>query len=202
MFTASHIRTLLVTLLLLIASVYSAGSAGSVSAAPLCPPDPDPPLVIALFTGFSGSSGDNIGMDAIKKELIDSGCVTKANVERFGHSQHASATAWIKARLAANPGAEIVLVGHSWGADTAIEVADDYLNPMGLTVHRLVQIDSKGVGDEVKPGNVTTGLNIWQQATGLFEIQGAKNVKGSTNVQAETHLGGCRHGHNAYGCRQ
>lgn len=139
-------------------------------------------------------------MNRVATDLLATGCVKAGNARTFGHSQHDAASKWVKGRLAlpANASARIVLVGHSFGGDTAIEVAEGrgglFPNPYlsNHTIHRLVQVDSVGIGDEVLPNNVTGGLNIWQTSTGfsyLTEPEGASVVKRSTNVHAETHFG-------------
>ena len=89
------------------------------------------------------------------------------------------AVAKIKAAKAANPAEKVIIVGHSFGADSAVEVAEA-LKKQNICVDQLVQIDSVGVGDEVKPSNVTTGVNIW--STSRDGINGASNVAGSTNI--------------------
>lgn len=107
--------------------------------------------------------------------------------KRFGHSQQRKAVKFIMSN--AGDGAEIVLIGHSLGADSTIEVAErlDDENP-AVTVDRIVQIDSVGFGDSQLPENVTTGLNYFQEATGFFEPEGETPVGGSTNVDGELHL--------------
>ena len=141
---------------------------------------PARPMVVALFTGFSGSSGDNIGMEQIRQRLLQEGVIAR----RFGHSQQRSAVNFLRSHA---DSADIVLIGHSFGADSTIEVAER-LRAQGLTVSRLVQIDTVGVGDDLLPANVESGLNFFQ-TTGFFFERGEPSVGGSTNVNAEILLG-------------
>ncbi|NEP17849.1 MAG: hypothetical protein F6J97_13250 [Leptolyngbya sp. SIO4C1] len=88
------------------------------------------------------------------------------------------------------------LVGYSGGGVSAIQTAKGLQRPVDL----LVQIDSydpltgNGDEDEVLPGNVKRGINYYQQRNrfnffradfDLFDLQGAKSVQGSQNINAE-----------------
>lgn len=79
----------------------------------------------------------------------------------------------------------VVLAGHSFGANSAIEFTTDFLEPAGVSVDVLVQFDSVGANDDVLPPSVTQGFNYHQVSTGFFEPQGESNVQGSTNVYVE-----------------
>lgn len=161
----------------------TAAGGGSYSPDPLFWSSTIPPRqnVVALFTGFSGSSGDNIGMEEIRQLLLQNPDVV-IDARRFGHSQQRAAVQFLRSHAGT---ADIVLIGHSFGGDSTIEVAERLRNE-GLSVDKLVQLDSVGVGDDLLPGNVSTGLNYFQ--TGDL-INGEQPVGGSTNVNAEVHLG-------------
>lgn len=54
-------------------------------------------------------------------------------------------------------------MGHSFGGDTAIEIAEE-LAKMRIAVDLLIQIDSVGYNDDVLPGNVKKGVNLWSSS--------------------------------------
>ncbi|NOT00968.1 MAG: hypothetical protein HOP29_10105 [Phycisphaerales bacterium] len=95
------------------------------------------------------------------------------------HSAQNAVVAKIKAAKQADPNEPVILVGHSWGADSVIEVAEA-LAECNIWIDLLVQVDSVGVGDEKLPRNVATGVNIW--STSRVGMNGASNVQGSTNI--------------------
>lgn len=76
----------------------------------------------------------------------------------------------------------LVLIGHSWGGDTAIETAERVRD---RSVELLVQFDSVGLGDEKLPENVTKGINYFQKRTGRLEFEGENYVDGSDNYKVE-----------------
>lgn len=148
------------------------------------PQAPKKTIVVAAFTGFLGAGGGPAnGMQQLLNAYppVGGNVVAKA---RFAHFQQRRAVAFIQRH---SPPAEIVLVGHSFGGDATIEVAER-LAKVGLSVKAIVQIDSVGIGDSVLPANVAKGLNYWQTAAGVFEPEGEHPVRGSTNVHAETHF--------------
>ena len=84
----------------------------------------------------------------------------------------------------------LLVAGHSFGANSAIELTTDFLMPAGIPVDLLVQFDSVGTNDDVLPTGVVQGYNYHQVSTGgIFEPQGASNVQGSTNVYVEDAYG-------------
>ncbi len=80
----------------------------------------------------------------------------------------------------------LIIGGHSFGGDAAIELATDFLLPAGIPVDLLYQFDSVGNGDETLPAGVVQGYNFWQVSTGgILEPQGEAVVAGSINEQVE-----------------
>lgn len=78
----------------------------------------------------------------------------------YGWDQHADIIKEIKKREISQP---IILVGHSFGGDTAIEVADelDSLEHGFRKVDLLVTIDSVGFDNDIIPQNVKNHLNVF-----------------------------------------
>jgi hypothetical protein len=78
----------------------------------------------------------------------------------YGWDQHADIIKEIKKREITQP---IILVGHSFGGDTAIEVADelDSLEHGFRKVDLLVTIDSVGFDNDIIPQNVKNHLNVF-----------------------------------------
>ena len=148
-----------------------------VGSAPLCYMDPLG-LIGVFIKGFSGSSGGT-GMDEMANDPEIKGLVPGGEVVK-GHTQAGSAVDEIVKAKQANPDEPVIIVGHSFGGDTAVEVAQD-LEKKGIKVDLLIQIDSVGVGDEKKPDNVTVGVNIHTAGDG-DGLDGAENVGGSENI--------------------
>ena len=83
----------------------------------------------------------------------------------------------------------LVLAGHSFGVNVAVEFTLNYLEPAGIPVDVLVQFDSVGANDGILPASVGLGLNYHQVSTGFFEPQGEFTVVGATNVYVESDYG-------------
>ena len=83
----------------------------------------------------------------------------------------------------------LVIAGHSFGANAAVELIDNFLIPAGIPVDLLVQFDSVGANDDVLPAGVAAGYNYHQSSTGFFEPEGEATVVGSTNVYVEVDYG-------------
>lgn len=146
-------------------------------------------LVATLFTGFSASSGSSdgpSGMETLNTTLQNT----------FGGNPNmpfsSQVFSWTEAQAAFNfiNGFNdiccLVLIGHSFGGDTAIDdLATDLLLPNNRMVDLTIQIDSVGNGDEQLPRNVKMGINYYQISTGSFEPQGEQNVMGAMNINVE-----------------
>ncbi len=98
------------------------------------------------------------------------------NLIYFHHDEQNSSQAFIQAHLKAYPQSPIILIGHSWGGDTAYGVADDW----GSQIDILVTLDAVGGRaypglnfDEFrrhlkKPGNVSKWINVWIDPPGFI----------------------------------
>lgn len=136
-------------------------------------------MVGIFISGFSAtSSGAKPGVHGMADDSTIKGNIPGKEY-KIGHTQGSKAVRIIKKALKKNPCEPVVLVGHSFGGDTAIEIAQDLAGER-ICVDLLIQIDSVGVGDEVLPKNVTKGVNLW--STSREGLNGASNVKGSTNI--------------------
>ena len=142
-------------------------------------------IVAVLFDGFSASSGSTSGMDTLSSTLTSrfgtAHPTTTFSSRVFRHFEQQQAFNYINSF---NDICCLVLVGHSLGGDSVIELANDFLLPRHVDL--TVQIDSVGIGDDVLPTNVGTGFNYFQISTGLFEPQGELVVLGATNINVET----------------
>lgn len=143
-------------------------------------------ITIVLFTGFSASS-DVAGMEKLNTTLQTAFASTGVNSQVFGHTQQQAAFDFVN--LHRQDTCCLIVIGHSLGGDSVIELANDFLNPAGIRVNLSIQIDSVGVGDEVLPANIMMGINYFQISTGLFEPQGAMFVSGATNINVEALFG-------------
>jgi hypothetical protein len=124
-------------------------------------------LVTALFEGFP-------------LEDTDFGVPQSSRV--FGFFEEESAFDFIQGH---NDLGTLVLIGHSFGADAVIELAEDFLLPAHVPIDLTIQIDSVGAGDEELPSNVRHGINYFQISSELLEPQGATFVQGAQNFNTE-----------------
>ncbi|BAY75419.1 hypothetical protein NIES25_18640 [Nostoc linckia NIES-25] len=165
--------------------------------------DAAPTLVIS-FKGFLGSSGEGenltqeqldigndngTGLGTLLREKFGTDPNQPLIVKNFTPSQTQEAFAFINSF---SPDSKLIIVGHSLGGDSVIELAEDYLLPKNKMVDLTIQIDSYGLYDEKLPKNVKQGINYWQFATGSVlsgDLQGAAYVLGAININAENLLG-------------
>jgi hypothetical protein len=109
----------------------------------------------------------------------------------FEWSEQDEAADWIFAN--ASERATLVLIGHSFGGHSALQVANNNLKPVGIGVDLTIQIDSvanfDGGINNVLPTNVDVGFNYFQISTGFFEPQGVHVVTGATNFNTEVLFG-------------
>jgi pimeloyl-ACP methyl ester carboxylesterase len=137
-------------------------------------------LITIGFEGF-GMYGDTKKKGGLKQRgLIDAEGNPRSRV--LQHNQHSIAIKKIKHALEKNPNQPVILIGHSWGADSAIEVANK-LKKLGIKVDLLIQIDSVGAGDATLPDNVEQGIN-YQGKKSNFPSEG--DVTGSENKKYGT----------------
>ncbi len=142
----------------------------------------DPYGRIGVFvSGFSGSSGrsGSSGKTDMQKMAEKMDKDIPGGASEVGHSQQGKAVKKICKALCKNPNQPVILVGHSFGGDSVVEIAEK-LKKKCIKVDLMVQIDSVGVGDEKKPDNVERGINIW--STSRKGVNGASNVEGSENI--------------------
>jgi len=135
-----------------------------------------------FISGFSGtSSGAVPGTDKMEKEKDQSKMPNKKlkPTEIYEWDETDEACAYIKGAIETDPCQPVVIIGHSLGGDTAVQVAE-CLNKSGICVDLLIQIESVGVEDEKKPKNVNKGVNIWSRSR--EGINGASWVEGSENI--------------------
>lgn len=143
---------------------------------------------VVLFTGFL--AGSNAGMDYLNAHLASAGIPNYLG-QVFEWSEQDEAADWIFAN--ASERATLVLIGHSFGGHSALQVANNNLKPEGIGVDLTIQIDSvanfDGGVNNVLPTNVDVGFNYFQISTGFFEPQGVHVVTGATNINTEVLFG-------------
>ena len=87
--------------------------------------------------------------------------------------------AWALGFIRSNSNSGIIIVGHSFWWDSAIELAK-LLQEENRQVNLLIQLDSVGVWDERLPDNVITGRNYYQEWGSWMD--GTSYVEGSINT--------------------
>ena len=113
--------------------------------------------------------------------------------DAFSYRDHDEIIAEIKRRPVGQP---IVLVGHSFGGDTAVEIAKD-LNSMEhgfRKVDLLITMDSVGFDNDIIPINVSRNLNFIGDRDAFFND--GSNIARSTDktevlneLRSEDHTG-------------
>ena len=143
---------------------------------------------VVLFTGFL--AGANAGMDFLNAELATVGIPDYLG-QVFEWSEQELAFDWIQQQ--ASDRATLVLIGHSFGGHSTLQVANNYLHPLGVRVDLTIQIDSvtnfDGGTNNQLPTNVDVGINYYQISTGFLEPQGEDFVQGATNINTEVLFG-------------
>jgi len=141
---------------------------------------------VVYFTGFSGKiseSSDNVaGMKELDNYLEDS-FAKNSNIQYDGQVySHLEVNKAVK-DIQCSDYDKLVVVGHSFGADSAVEFAEKYEEKVDF----LVQVDSVGIGDGKLPDNVNSGVNYFQKGDKDWLVQG--KVEGSLNVNLEQKYG-------------
>ena len=120
------------------------------------------PLLV-MYGGF----GD--GKSEIMKNIAKS-FRSDIDIEYYHHDEANPSRSYIKRHLERYPSSPVVLVGHSWGGDTAYGVAADW----GFKIRLLATLDAVGGRaypgspnftefrkDLNKPNNVRKWINVW-----------------------------------------
>ena len=144
---------------------------------------------VVLFTGFLAGPGPGTGMDFLNESLAAAGIPDYLG-QVFEWDEHEEAFDWVTQHTGDR--ATLVLIGHSFGGSSTLQLANDYLKPIGVDVDLTLQIDPVqnlvfgGAPNDVLPTNVDVGFNYYQISTGGFlEPQGEDFVQGATNINVE-----------------
>jgi pimeloyl-ACP methyl ester carboxylesterase len=143
-------------------------------------------VIVVLFTGlFSQTLSEETGMRKLVRALHQETEFNKLDFKTqiFSWDSRNNAIKYLD-ELGLNKSDKLIVIGHSYGGDTAILLANE-LKQRTRRVDLLIQIDSVGSSDDVLPGNVTRGINYYQSddnpiSLGRFEVQ--QKVIGSTNI--------------------
>ena len=135
------------------------------------------PAVIFIegFSLFGTSNGDGI------KEMSDN----FPGAKRFSWEEHDKIVDEIKKHAPSEP---IVLVGHSFGGDTAIEVASELNSAKNgfRPIDLLVSIDAVGMNKSIIPINVKSNLNYFVEGVVPF-LHGDPTVARNTKYTEVTN---------------
>ena len=135
------------------------------------------PAVIFIdgFSMFGISNGDGI------KDMADN----YPGAKRFSWEEHGKIIDEIKKHAPDQP---VVLVGHSFGGDTAIEVANELNSPKNAfrTVDLIVSIDAVGMNKTIIPVNVKSNLNYFGEGLIPF-VHGDPTVARNTKYTEVTN---------------
>ncbi len=135
------------------------------------------PAVIFIegFSMFGISNGDGI------KEMSDN----FPGAKRFNWNEHDKIVEEIKKHA---PNEPVVLVGHSFGGDTAIEVANEFNSARNgfRPIDLLVSIDAVGMNKTIIPINVKSNLNFFGEGIIPF-VHGDPTVARNTKYTEVTN---------------
>lgn len=139
---------------------------------------------VALFTGFGASPG--AGMDILNTGLSLAGIPDYLG-QVFQWTEQQEAFDWIQQWESER--STLVIIGHSFGGNSALQLANDFLKPNQMDVDLTIQVDSVANfgsgGNDLLPTNVDVGFNYYQLSTGFFEPQGEDIVQGASNFNTE-----------------
>jgi len=142
---------------------------------------------IALFLGLGATPNTNQGMDNLNSTLSVAG-IPNYDGMVFAWNQKQAAFDWIQQ---ASDRTTLIVIGHSFGGNSTLQLANNFLLPAGVDVDLTVQIDSvenfDGGWNNQLPANVDVGISYYQIAAG-GDVQGEVNVQGATNINAEVVL--------------
>lgn len=135
------------------------------------------PAVIFIegFSMFGVSNGDGI------KDMADN----YPGAKKFSWEEHGKIMDEIKKHAPDQP---VVLVGHSFGGDTAIEVANELNSPKNgfRSVDLLVSIDAVGMNKTIIPVNVKSNVNYFGEGLIPF-VHGDPTVARNTKYTDVTN---------------
>ena len=137
-------------------------------------------MVTILMSGFIATVGGKTGG---VHELLDDpviGPKLPEPVHTLTWAEQSRAAALVTRALDIDPCQPVVLIGHSLGASSSMRVAESLWIGFDRCVDLLVQIESIGHRDHIKPPNVETGVNIF--AIGPNLPNGESDVHGSQNI--------------------
>lgn len=128
-----------------------------------------------LLVFYGGAADERSGiMKGFVQELKDSGAYE--NLLYFHHDEQNPSQAAIQGHLKLYPRSPLILIGHSWGGNTAYGVAKDWDSEIDL----LVTLDAVGgraypkwnfeefKEDLKKPDNVAKWINVWIDPPGFL----------------------------------
>ena len=143
-------------------------------------------VIIIVFTGFASQTLNKItGMQKLVDALRQEEKLNQLDfkIPIFAWNDRKDAISYLRS-LRLNNNDKLIVIGHSYGGDTAILLAKE-LKKLNRRVDLLVQVDSVGSSDDVLPSNVAKGINYYQAnddpiSLGRFRVQ--QEVIKSTNL--------------------
>ena len=142
---------------------------------------------VALFLGLGATPNTNQGMDILNSTL-SAASIHDYDGMVFAWNQKQAAFDWIQQSIDRTT---LVVIGHSFGGNSTLQLANNFLLPAGVDVDLTIQLDSvenfDGGWNNQLPTNVDVGFSYHQIAT-PGDVQGEVNVQGATNINAEVLL--------------
>ena len=165
---------------------------------------PTPNLVVVLMTGFNPSS--NPGLAILNAKLQTAfGSLPGFASQVFTFGNLSSAFNFVQANGGAS--AQVVLVGHSFGAEGTFRLTESFLDPAGIFPALCIPLDLVsqsnpfGLSRPTAPAAISRVLSYYQISTGFFEPGGSRQINGADrNLNAEVLFGDTAITHTSIDC--
>ncbi|MEO0480486.1 MAG: hypothetical protein AAF196_13470 [Planctomycetota bacterium] len=150
---------------------------------------PAPNLVVVLMTGFL--PGSNPGLAILNTRLQTAfGSQSGFASQVFTFNDLSGAANFVQANGGSS--AQVVLVGHSFGAEGTFLLTENLLEPAGVSPVLCIPLDfvsqsnPLGMSTPTAPTSIAQVLSYHQISTGLFEPEGSTQINGADrNINVE-----------------
>ena len=144
-------------------------------------------IVTVVFRGWYTDPSGTAGMDHLAASLSAARTDNQPfSIGVFAHSEREQAFDFVRSFTDRSC---LIVIGHSWGGDAAMELARQHLVPAGIDIDLLIQLDSVGLEDDRLPEGVQ-GVNYFQHDTRLqWRLLIQNSVDGASDIPVEHAYG-------------
>lgn len=117
-------------------------------------------IVTVVFRGRYADPPGTAGMDHLAASLSAARTNNQPfSIRVFAYSEREQAFNYVRTFTDRSC---LIVIGHSWGGNAAVRLANEHLVPAGIDVDLLIQLDSVGFNDHELPEGVQ-GMNYFQR---------------------------------------